>query len=168
MVNKCIDTYTKKRCEMFDKKLENIVVDARMESIVNRKFEQCFEDGTFKWAIGIALETKRIDVIKEAILRSGNPGQMLSYTYTLATGTVHSKDFRTEILAMLLEVYEDGGDDKLKNGDHDYYKIAKCQFALNQPVATAELLKKLACGSEEQHEDLIAFQIAFDVVEKEN
>lgn len=149
-----------------------------METIVNRKFEQCFEDGSYKWAIGIALETKRIDVIKDAILRSANPGQMLSYTYTLATGTVHSKDFRTEILAMLLEVYQNGlGDDKLKNGDHDYYKIAKCQFALNQPVATAELLTKLASNttspsdsssSTSNHDDLIALQIAFDVVEKEN
>ena len=136
-------------------------IDPRLEAIVNRKFDQCFGEGKFKQAIGIALETKRIDMVRASIERSSNPEIMLGYAYTLATETIKSKDFRTEILNVILEVYEsrpEGGK------DHDYYKIAKCQFALNRPDLTAKLLMKLLTSDDY----LIAYQIAFDVVEKES
>ena len=139
-------------------------IDPRLEAIVNRKFDQCFGEGKFKQAIGIALETKRIDMVRASIERSSNPEIMLGYAYTLATETIKSKDFRTEILNVILEVYEnrpEGGK------DHDYYKIAKCQFALNRPDQTAQLLIKLLT-SNKTDEYLIAYQIAFDVVEKES
>lgn len=135
-----------------------------MEAIVNRKFDQCFSEGKFKQSIGIALETKRIDMVRASIERSTNPEAMLGYAFTLATETIKSKDFRTEILNTIMEVYEskqEGGN------DHDYYKIAKCQFHLNRPDATAKLLIKLL-GSVKPDEYLIAYQIAFDVVEKES
>lgn len=65
---------------------------------------------------------------------------------------------------MILEVYESKAEgDK----DHDYYKIAKCQFHLNRPEQTAKLLIKLIT-SEKENDFLIAYQIAFDVVEKES
>ena len=103
-------------------------------------------------------------MVRASIERSSNPELMLGYAYTLATETIKSKDFRTEILNVILEVYEsrpEGGK------DHDYYKIAKCQFALNRPDQTAQLLIKLLT-SDKNDEYLIAYQIAFDVVEKES
>jgi len=69
-----------------------------MENIIKRKFEQCFFEGKFKQAIGIALETKRIDMVRSSIKRSNNPSGMIGYAFTLATDTIKSKDFRTEIL----------------------------------------------------------------------
>lgn len=95
LVHKCIDTYTEKRVAIFEKKQEGVEIDPRMEAIVNRKFEQCFKDGKFKQAIGIALETKRIDMVQASIERSSNPALMLGYAFTLAQETIKSKDFRT-------------------------------------------------------------------------
>jgi len=69
-----------------------------MENIINRKFEQCFFEGKFKQAIGIALKTKRIDMVHSSIKRSNNQSGMISYAFTLATDAIKSKDFRTEIL----------------------------------------------------------------------
>ena len=135
-----------------------------MEAIVNRKFEQCFGEGKYKQAIGIALETKRIDMVKASIERSNNPETMLGYAFTLATETIKSKDFRTAILNTIMEVYESKND---LGNDNDFYKIAKCQFHLNRPELTAKLLVKLL-HSTKNDEYLIAYQIAFDVVEKES
>ena len=155
LVHKAIDTYTEKR-------VTEAEMDARMEAIVNRKFEQCFGEGKFKQAIGIALETKRIDMVRASIERSSNPEAMLGYAFTLATSTIKSKDFRTEILNVILDVYETRPATASK--DADYYKIAKCQFALNRPDLSAKLLMKLLASDDY----LIAYQIAFDVVEKES
>ena len=124
LVHKAIDSYTERRVAIHEKKQVDVEIDPRMEDIVNRKFEQCFGEGKFKQAIGIALETKRIDMVKESIERSANPEVMLGYAFTLATETIKSKDFRTEILNVILEVYEARPDQG--GSDHDYYKIAKC------------------------------------------
>ena len=136
-----------------------------MEAIVNRKFDQCFQEGKYKQAIGIALETKRIDVVQNSIEKAKNPEIMLGYTFTLAMDTIKSQEFRTEVLKMILKVYETKHD---TFGDGtDYFKIAKCQFHLNLPESTAVLLEKLI-GSDKEDEYLVAFQIAFDIVEKES
>ena len=161
LVHKAIDTYTERRVAIHEKHQEGVEVDARMEAIVDRKFEQCFGEGKFKQAIGIALETKRIDMVRASIERSSNPETMLGYAFTLATETIKSKDFRTEILNVILDVYESR---PAGSKDHDYYKIAKCQFHLNRPDLSAILLMKLLTSEDY----LIAYQIAFDVVEKES
>jgi len=134
-----------------------------MEAIVNRKFEQCYSEGKFKQAIGIALETRRTDKIQESIERSTNPEEMLGYTFTLATETIRSKDFRTEVLRMILLIYQK----KQDGSNHDYYKLAKCQFSLSLPESTGSLLMKLITSSGTD-DYLIAYQIAFDLVEKES
>jgi 26S proteasome regulatory subunit N2 len=45
-------------------------VDSRLEDIVNRMFQRCFDDKKFKQAIGIAIETRRLDIVEKAILTS--------------------------------------------------------------------------------------------------
>ena len=38
--------------------------------IVNRMFQRCLDDGQFKQAVGIAIESRRMDIFKRAILES--------------------------------------------------------------------------------------------------
>ena len=47
-----------------------VVIDTRLESIVNRMFERCLSDRRYKQAIGIAFETRRVDILQQAILES--------------------------------------------------------------------------------------------------
>lgn len=144
-----------------------MAIDPKMEAIVNRKFDQCFKERQFKQAIGVALETRRCDKIQEAIERSENPEEMLGYTFTL-TETIKQKDFRNEILRMILLIYQN----KPQGAGLDYFKIAKCQFALGLPESTSILLEKLIMDESNQMVGpdyyLQAFQIAFDIVDKEN
>ena len=60
---------------------------------------------------------------------------------------------------MLLRIYE-----IKQGGKFDYYKIVKCQFFLSIPEATAILLSRVVTTDYY----LIAYQIAFDILDNEN
>ena len=62
---KCIDSYTKKRSSGDSSIIA--AIDARQEEIVNRMFSRCFNDGQFKQAMGIAIETRRMDMFVGSI-----------------------------------------------------------------------------------------------------
>lgn len=68
---KCIDFYTKLRqqaedcIEGGDEMKPDI--DPRLEAIVDRMFEKCLAEGQNRQAVGIAIETRRMDVFENAI-----------------------------------------------------------------------------------------------------
>ena len=65
---KCIDQYIALKMKHFDRGLdEGEHIDHRLESIVNRMFQCCFEEGKYKQAVGIAFESRRIDILEKAI-----------------------------------------------------------------------------------------------------
>ncbi len=88
---KCIDHYTKLRVinhdASEDKRKE---IDPRLEAIVNRMFQRCFDDRRYKQAVGIALETRRIDIFEKAILKSVSKTRQhtLYNSYTCMSNTI--------------------------------------------------------------------------------
>lgn len=73
LLAKCIDEYIRLRVLNNEKKAsaEAVTIDARLENVVGRMFERCYADGEYRQAMGIALETRRIDEIRKSILSSG-------------------------------------------------------------------------------------------------
>lgn len=68
-IAKAIDFYTQKRKALFvDSSSEPI--DPRLEAIVNRMFQRCVDDGQYRQALGLALETRRMDIFEESIMKS--------------------------------------------------------------------------------------------------
>ena len=129
LINKCIDRYIKLRQEIVDTKgsQPTVQIDQKMEIVIDKMFKTCFTDKKYKQAIGIALESRRLDKVKEAIECSNEfVEENLAYTFTIAQDIVKSKDFRTEVLTLLLLIYQNRND----SGNFDYYKIAQCQFYL--------------------------------------
>lgn len=107
LVHKCIDNYIEKRVAIVDGKDETVKIDPKMENVITRMFERCYEDGQYNQAIGVALESRRLDKVKEAIEKSRDFEDKLSYTFTIAQNIVRSnKQFRTDILRLLLAIYE--------------------------------------------------------------
>lgn len=84
------------------------------------------------------MESRRLDKVKEAIEKSDDLEDKLGYTFTIAQSIVKNKSFRTEILRLLLLIYE-----QKQGGKFDYYKIVKCQFFLSIPESTAILLSRI-------------------------
>ena len=94
-----------------------------MEVVIDKMFQRCFYEKRFKHVIGVALECRRLDIVKEAIERSGDDmEENLGYTFLIAQEVIRSKDFRTEVLRLLLLIYQNRHD----SGNFDHYKIAKC------------------------------------------
>ena len=83
---KCIDHYTKLRVENAElpEDEEKKVIDPRLEGIVNKMFLRCLDDHKYKQAIGIALETRRLDIFEKTILES--VCWHLSFIYVLNNG----------------------------------------------------------------------------------
>lgn len=91
---------------IYEKKEEGVVIDPKMENVIGKMFERCFADGQYNQAIGVAIESRRLDRVRESIERSHNIEEKLGYTFTLAQQIVKHKDFRTEILQLLMRIFE--------------------------------------------------------------
>ena len=153
IIAKCIDSYTAKR----QKEEENI--DSRLEEIVNRMFERCFEHGQFRQALGIAIETRRLDIFKRAIESTDIDSQkcdMLSFAFRVVMSLIQSREYRCKLLKKLVELYRD-------LATPDYVQMCQCHIYLDEPLEVATILEKLSTGS--SSDGLMAYQIAFDMYE---
>jgi 26S proteasome regulatory subunit N2 len=90
LVHKCIDKYIEKRVAIVDRKEEGVVIDAKMEGVITKMFDRCYIDGQFNQAIGVALEARRLDKVREAIERSKDIEDKLGYAFTIAINIVRS------------------------------------------------------------------------------
>lgn len=123
-------------------------------------FERCFNDKTYEQAIGIAIESHRLDIVEKALnVDSEGIQRRIFFTYGIAQNAVYNKEFKNEILELLVKVYESNAHSL------DYQSLTRCQFFLNVPEATGAVLSKLL---EDDKKYLLAYQICFDLLENEN
>ena len=87
-------------------------------------FERCFSDGEYKQALGLSLESKRIDKLEESILKSGKVSEMSKYCFDLAQKTVPNREFRHEVLKTIVKLFE-----SLENPD--YFGCSEALLFLN-------------------------------------
>ena len=139
-----------------------------LKAIVDKMFQRCINAKEYKQALGIALETRRIDVI-EGVFNASREAEPLGYVQDAVMGVVQSLDFRNTVLHLLVRLYE-----SLPNPD--YFSIAQCYVYLNAPQLASELLYTLvkrahqggassAAANTDRDPLLIAYQIAFDLAE---
>lgn len=104
-------------------------------------FERCFNDKKYKQALGIALEARRLDKVRQSILSSENPPKMLSYCLDVAMNLIQSRDFRQKVLLELVSMYNE-------LSSPDYFGVVECLMHLNDPASVAKILKKLITGDD--------------------
>ncbi|XP_046557496.1 LOW QUALITY PROTEIN: 26S proteasome non-ATPase regulatory subunit 1-like [Haliotis rubra] len=156
-IAKCIDHYTKQcvenaECSEEDRK----PIDPRLEAVVNRMFQRCFDDKQFKQALGISLETRRIDIFEQSILKSDDIPFMLSYAFKVCMALIQNRQFRCTILKVLTKLY-------MSLETADYINVCQCYIFLDDPQSVADILEKLIKGDEDSV--LMSYQIAFDLYE---
>lgn len=167
MVGKCIDTYITVRTEAaaaaaaatVDDEAKAIdAVDPRLESIVEGMFDQCYTHGTFRQALGIALEAQRLDKVTDTLVKSGAElPALLTHTLTICQQVVSSRSFRLHVLAVLVKQYN-------SLPSPNYEELAVCLHYLNDVPAFAALLLKLL-NADQNNTYLMAYQLCFDLVE---
>eukprot|EP00118_Oscarella_pearsei_P025711 m.308636 g.308636 ORF g.308636 m.308636 type:complete len:963 (+) comp44414_c0_seq1:75-2963(+) len=156
IIAKCIDKYTDLRVQQFDHPNDGIDIDPRLASIVNRMFERSFASRRYKQAVGIALETRHLDIFEKAIRESDDVPAMLDYALKMCLSLLQSKEFRNQVLNCLVNIF-------LALDKPDYINVCQCYVFLSNPSAVAQLLLDLM--KKEPYNWLVAYQIAFDMYE---
>lgn len=169
LLSKCIDEYTELRRKQLQAATsggsdqEDIVIDPRMEAIIERMFQRCYRDGCYQQALGIALDAHLITKVREVCETAIRHGQaeILDHAFSLFQGArnVTSREFRLAILSTLVDLYSTLSDPDMSN-------VCMCLQHLNRPAEVAQALYKLCLGTPEQA--LLAYQICFDLEEAEN
>ncbi|KAF4530870.1 hypothetical protein B566_EDAN018903 [Ephemera danica] len=142
IIAKCIDHYTSQKVRLAEAGDEaGVAIDPRLEAIVNSMFRRCLVDGQFRQALGIALETRRMDIFEEAVRSSDDKAGMLSYAFQVAMSLIHQRKFRHEVLRSLVTLYRN-------LSTPDYINMVQCLIYLEDPLAVAQLLTRLVTSSE--------------------
>lgn len=134
-----------------------------MENIIEQMFQRCYRDYCFEQAIGISIDTRRIDKVEEVIANAilANRNHILSYTFTLCQNArnITPREFRLAVIEVLVKYYG-------TLATPDYSNVCYGLQYLNKPKEAANTLMKLLNSNQE--DSLLAYQIAFDLQETEN
>lgn len=125
-------------------------------------FKRCFDDNHLNHAIGIALESFRLDIVKESIVKAKDLAskiQLLNYVLNMAMDVVENLDFRNKVgchnnshlallfddnilvspfkvLRLLVTLYQ-------SLDEPDYESVFQCLIHLNDSLSCAEMLINL-------------------------
>eukprot|EP01032_Pedospumella_encystans_P003735 gene3735-4415_t len=134
-----------------------------MENIVEQMFQRCYRDLCFEQAIGVALDTRRIDKVEEVVASSLKAGRehILGYVFDLCQNArnITPREFRLSVIEVLVKYYG-------TLAVPDYSNVCFGLQYLNKPKEAADTLVSLLKSSTE--DALLAYQIAFDLQETEN
>ncbi|KZO96227.1 putative RPN2-26S proteasome regulatory subunit [Calocera viscosa TUFC12733] len=165
IISKCIDTYIAERTALPDPDDENsdpksiASIDARLQGIIEGIFRADIDDGEYKQALGVALESSRFDVIQRVLSRSPD-ADLLSYVlsalteHTVSNPHVH---FREKVLRYLLGLFP-------SLPTPDYFSTTRILLLLNDAALASSFLKDLS-ESKLEEKQLVALQMAFDLVD---
>ena len=157
IVGKCIDEYMKQR-EKGEISGEEVQIDGRLEAIVQRMFNRCLEDGQLEQAIGIALDSCQLNLLRTVAEHGQFDKKLLNYALRVCQNLIVSRRFREKALRLMVELYK-------QLEQPDWIVISQCLMFLDEPAAVAEILTNLL--GKDSDSILLAYQIAFDLFENE-
>lgn len=156
IIAKAIDFYTQQCIALAEDAKNAKPIDPRLEAIVNKMIQRCLDDGQYRQALGIALETRRMDIVEAAIMKSDDVAAMLAYAFQVTMSLIQNRAFRSTVLRRLFDLYRN-----LRVPD--YVNMVQCLIFLEDPMTVAEILDKLTKSGDQSV--LMAYQIAFDLYE---
>jgi 26S proteasome regulatory subunit N2 len=145
-------------------------VDTRraIDSVIERLYARCLQQGRYKQVVGIAVEAKRLDVVARVIREAGGnelgddegPGpaeELMDYCLGICMDVVQERAFRDEILQLVLDILSSS-----TVREPDYFSIARCIVYLNKDEHARDVIRQLI-QSVQPHSVAIAYQFAFDL-----
>jgi len=154
LVSRCFDEYVRAS-------VQGESLDPRLESIVERIFARCYEEGAYEHAVGVAMEAQRLDKLRDALMNCppSKRGKLLQYTLEAAETFSH-RDFRSKVTRLLVEL-------ESSLDAPDYVLLCHCLQALNAADDMINTLSNLV-ASPDSKDELLAYQLAFLLVESGN
>lgn len=138
----------------------SVKIDKRMANIVERMFTRCVNAGEYRQALGIALESRRLDIIESiASNHNSKENDLLGYLLEVSLTSITHISFRNDLLRLLVRLLGS------QQGGPDYFSITQCYVHLDDPQPASELLNGLLSDRQDSEKLLIAFQLCFDLAE---
>lgn len=139
--------------------------------VIERLFEGCLKQSRYRQVVGIAVESKNLEVLRRVIKRAsddekraksrpeennqGPTEELMDYILGICMDVVQERAFRTKILRLILDLLND-----IPNPD--YFSIAKCVVYLNSDEEASQMLRALVRNGD-RTSVANAYQIAFDL-----
>lgn len=90
-------------------------VQRQLQAVVERLFEQCFQQKSYRQVIGIAIEAKNLEVLRRTILRasederkhpdeSRRSEELMEYVLDVCMNIVQERAFRNEVSELGLSI----------------------------------------------------------------
>ncbi|EPB76999.1 Proteasome/cyclosome repeat protein [Ancylostoma ceylanicum] len=103
-------------------------VDARLEALINRIFQRNLDKNELLYVIGLALDTRRIDMVEKAIVKSTESHVLLLETIQKVTNAKMDVQLRSQLLDVLVRLFTNNKHADFvaicQNGDLIAYQIA--------------------------------------------
>ncbi|TKR80520.1 hypothetical protein L596_014583 [Steinernema carpocapsae] len=150
-IEQALDTYKQQR------QAGSKDISPRLEALVNRIFERNMKKQELRYVIGLALDTKRIDMLEAAIKQNKDQAAqaaLLTETVAKVLSSQLESSFRTSVLDTLFRLFSE-----LK--EPDFVSMCECLIKLDKPESVANILKRLVRNKNE----LLAYQLSFDLYE---
>lgn len=159
IVSKCLESYIKLSQMKYSD--ETISIDPQLTSIFEQMLNKCVDENEIKLALGISLESYRLDIVKK-IIQSQIDQQassdvimsLIGYVLTCSTTVINDVNFKTDSLDALISIL-------LNYESPDYFLVTKIIVQLNNASHAHEVFRNLLKNSEDVP---MAYQIAFDLV----
>ncbi|KAJ4286238.1 proteasome regulatory particle base subunit [Kalmusia sp. IMI 367209] len=147
-------------------------VQKNLQATIRRIFESCYENADYKQVVGIAIEARNLDVLRECFIQAsqaekkqgkrpaGSPTkseELMEYVLDICMNVVQERGLRNEILRLILDLLNE-----IPNPD--YFSIAKCVVYLNQHSLASNLIQQLVKRGDSKSL-AVAYQISFDLYE---
>ncbi|CAE6513659.1 unnamed protein product [Rhizoctonia solani] len=167
IVSNAIDRYIAQRVEFADTTdpstlpnsgADSDKIDPRLRSIIERIFTLAIEGGDVRQALGIALESSRLDIITR-IFEHTHDTDLLSYAMDAVLDVGFNLATRNRVLHHLCPLFP-----LPKPGANYTIALTRLHVALATPVVTNPLFKQLIESGDKTNR-LLACQLAFDLVE---
>lgn len=159
IVSKCLESYIKLSQSKYSD--PSVIIDKQLTFIFEQMLGKCVSDSEIKLALGISLESYRLDIVQEIIenqsknnISDENIMNLIGYVLTCITTVINDVNFKTETLNALMLLL-------LKFENPDYFLVTKIIALLNDSVFAHKVLKKLLKSKDNVS---MAYQIAFDLV----
>ena len=132
----------------------------QLQAMVHRLLESCCAEGRYDHALGIALEARETNKVRDVLVASGSESTLLKYALSSAVKVVQSKSFRQETFAVVAECLQKQFENKNQSAAYDLITVYQL---LGQASAVSKVLTTLIQGKEEDF--LLALQLCFDLMD---
>eukprot|EP00127_Corallochytrium_limacisporum_P003055 Clim_evm11s145 gene=Clim_evmTU11s145 len=132
-----------------------------LEKVVNQIVENHMNKKKYAQAIGVAIESRRIDLlgkILEVAKEKGDLKKAQDYLLSVASDTIDNRDFRRRCLSLLVESYT-------SVANPDYLAMCHCLISIDDPGHLSTVIGDLIADNDSADKILMAYQMAADVYE---